>query len=84
MPVPVYMGSDKVDELLGGNLKTSIIKVKEFETPKKLANYLMFVSKNKTLKLHHLTKILGEDIDTQHLYLQSDPNVQIVEVSCDL
>ena len=43
------MGSDKVDELLGGNLKTSIIKVKEFETPKKLANYLMFVSKNETL-----------------------------------
>ena len=41
--IPVYMGTDKVNELLGGNLQNSIIQLSErlFATPKKLAEYLL-------------------------------------------
>jgi hypothetical protein len=31
--IPVYMETDKAHELLGGNLRDSIIKVKDFATP---------------------------------------------------
>lgn len=47
--IPVYMGSDKVDELLGGNLHQAIIKVRDFASPKTLADYILMVSKNETL-----------------------------------
>ena len=46
--VPVYMGTDKVDEFMPGNLRTSIIKVKDFQTPKHLADYLTYLSHNET------------------------------------
>ena len=46
--VPVYMGTDKVDEFLPGILRTSIIKVKDFKTPKHLADYLTYLSHNET------------------------------------
>ena len=46
--VPVYMGTDKVDEFIPGNLRTSIIKVKDFKTPKHLADYLTYLSHNET------------------------------------
>ena len=46
--VPVYMGTDKVDEFLPGNLRTSIIKVKDFKTPKHLADYLIYLSQHET------------------------------------
>ena len=46
--VPVYMGTDKVDEFLPGNLKNSIIKVRDFKSPKHLAEYLTFLSNNET------------------------------------
>ena len=46
--VPVFMGTDKVDEFLPGNLKTSIIKVSDFKNPKELAEYLTFLSNNET------------------------------------
>ena len=44
--VPVYMGTDKVDEFMPGNLRTAIIKVKDFQTPKHLADYLTYLSHN--------------------------------------
>ena len=46
--VPVYMGTDKVDEFLPGNLNNSIIKVRDFGSPKDLADYLKYLSNNKT------------------------------------
>ena len=46
--IPVYMGTDKVDEFLPGNLRTAIIKVKDFKTPKHLADYLTYLSHNET------------------------------------
>ena len=45
--VPVWMGTDKIDEVLQwGNLKHSIIKVKDFPSPRKLAEYLLYLSGN--------------------------------------
>ncbi|KXJ27991.1 Alpha-(1,3)-fucosyltransferase B [Exaiptasia diaphana] len=44
--IPVFMGTDKVDELLGGNLKKAIIKVRDFANPKKLAEYLVMFPKS--------------------------------------
>ncbi|EDO33856.1 predicted protein, partial [Nematostella vectensis] len=46
--VPVYMGSDKVDQFLPGNLKNSIIKVSDFKGPKELAEYLNYLMTNET------------------------------------
>ena len=46
--VPVYMGTDKVDQFLPGNLKNSIIKVRDFASPKHLAEYLTYLSNNET------------------------------------
>lgn len=46
--VPVYMGTDKIDEFLPGNLKNSIIKVSDFNSPKDLADYLHYLSNNET------------------------------------
>lgn len=46
--VPVYMGTDKIDDFLPGNLKNSIIKVRDFESPKHLAEYLKYLLKNET------------------------------------
>ena len=47
--VPVFMGTDKIGELLFGNLKSSIIKVKDFKSPKLLAEYLHMLSQNEQL-----------------------------------
>ena len=45
--VPVWLGTDKIDEFLKwGNLNHSIIKVKQFKSPKSLANYLNFLAQN--------------------------------------
>jgi hypothetical protein len=52
--IPVYMGTDKVHELLGGNLRDSIIKVKDFATPKDLAEYLKILSENEKLYNRYL------------------------------
>ena len=46
--IPVYMGTDLVDQFLPGNLKNSIIKVSDFDGPKDLANYLHYLSNNET------------------------------------
>ena len=65
--VPVYMGTDKVDEFLPGNLRTSIIKVKDFKTPKHLADYLTYLSHNETAYNEYLKwkyKGFGEIWDT--------------------
>jgi len=45
--VPVVMSTDKLDEFLPGNLKHSVIKVRDFSSPKHLADYLKRLSKNK-------------------------------------
>ena len=46
--VPVYMGTDKIEQFLPGNLKDSIIKVSDYESPQKLAEYLKYLSENET------------------------------------
>ena len=47
--VPVWMGTDKIDEVLQwGNLKKSVIKVRDFKSPRKLADYLLWLSQNET------------------------------------
>ena len=52
--VPVYMGTDKVNELMAGNLREAFIKVKDFKTPKSLAEYLKTLSQNETLYNRYL------------------------------
>ena len=45
--VPVWMGTDKIDEILKwGYLNYSVIKVKNFNSPQKLAEYLLWLSQN--------------------------------------
>jgi alpha-1,3-fucosyltransferase 10 len=45
--VPVWMGTDTIDEVLQwGNLKYSVIKVRDFKSPRQLANYLLWLSQN--------------------------------------
>lgn len=45
--VPVWMGTDKIHEVLQwGNLKHSVIKVQDFASPKALADYLLWLSEN--------------------------------------
>ena len=46
--VPVYMGTDKIDQFLPGNLKNAIIKVSDYESPQKLAEHLKYLSENET------------------------------------
>ena len=46
--VPVVLGTDKVDDFLPGNLKNSIIRVRNFKSPKQLADYLTYLSNNET------------------------------------
>ena len=46
--VPVWLGTNKIDEVLKwGNLKHSVVKVKNFESPKALADHLHFLAENK-------------------------------------
>ncbi len=45
--VPIWLGSDGIDEVLRwGNLNHSIIKVKNFDSPKSLAEFLVKLSQN--------------------------------------
>ncbi|XP_068727140.1 alpha-(1,3)-fucosyltransferase 11-like [Montipora capricornis] len=46
--VPVVMGTNKLDEFLPGNLRTAVIKVRDFKSPNHLADYLSYVSRNET------------------------------------
>ena len=46
--VPVVMGTDKLDEFLPGNLRTAVIKVRDFESPHHLAHYLSYLSRKET------------------------------------
>ena len=46
--VPVVMATDKVDAFLPGNLKNSVIKVRDFKSPKHLADYLKYLGNNET------------------------------------
>ena len=46
--VPVVMGTDKVDEFLPGNLRNAVIKVRDFKSPRHLADYLLYLSGNET------------------------------------
>ena len=46
--VPVVMATDKLDEFLPGNLRSSVIKVRDFESPRLLADYLKHLSNNES------------------------------------
>lgn len=46
--IPIYMGTNLIDQFLPGNLKNSIIKASDFSGPEKLAEYLKFLSNNET------------------------------------
>ncbi|XP_046858528.1 LOW QUALITY PROTEIN: alpha-(1,3)-fucosyltransferase 11-like [Xenia sp. Carnegie-2017] len=46
--VPVVMSTDKINDFLPGNLKNAIINVREFKSPKQLAERLKFLMNNKT------------------------------------
>lgn len=47
--VPVWMGTDTIDEILQwGNLNQSIIKVRDFKSPRQLAKYLLWLAQNET------------------------------------
>lgn len=46
--IPIYMGTDLIDQFLPGNLKNSIIKASDFKNPRELAEYLTFLSNNET------------------------------------
>ena len=44
--VPVVMGTDKLDEFLPGNLRQSVIRVRDFENPQHLASSLKYLNNN--------------------------------------
>lgn len=46
--VPVYMGTDKIDQFLPGNLNDAIIRVSDYNSPQQLAEYLKYLSENET------------------------------------
>ena len=46
--VPVFMGTDKILEFLPGNLRDSVIQVRDFKTPKDLAAYMKKLATNET------------------------------------
>ncbi|XP_046858138.1 alpha-(1,3)-fucosyltransferase 11-like [Xenia sp. Carnegie-2017] len=46
--VPVVMSTDKINDFLPGNLKNAIINVRDFKSPKELAERLKFLMNNKT------------------------------------
>ncbi|XP_065066200.1 alpha-(1,3)-fucosyltransferase 11-like [Rhopilema esculentum] len=46
--VPIYMGTDLIDQFLPGNLRNSIIRASDFSGPKELASYLQYLSNNET------------------------------------
>ncbi|XP_068750988.1 alpha-(1,3)-fucosyltransferase 11-like [Montipora capricornis] len=46
--VPVIMGTDKLDEFLPGNLRNAVIKVRDFKSPRHLADYILYLSKSET------------------------------------
>ena len=47
--IPIWLGTDDIDEVLKwGNLNHSIIKVKDFTSPKALAEFLVKLSQNET------------------------------------
>ena len=46
--VPVVMATDKIGEFMPGNLRNAYINVRNFENPKRLAEYLKFLGNNET------------------------------------
>ena len=52
--VPVVMSTDKLDDFLPGNLKHSVIKVRDFKSPKHLADYLKRLSSNENMYSKYL------------------------------
>ena len=65
--VPVVMSTDKIYEFLPGNLKNSIVNVRDFKSPQELAERLKFLMNNETEYNKYLewkTKGLGYIDDT--------------------
>jgi len=52
--VPVVMGTDKLDEFLPGNLKNSVVRVRDFKSPRLLAEYLKTLSNNEGQYIKYL------------------------------
>ena len=52
--VPVVMSTDKIDEFLPGNLRNAVIKVRDFKSPKLLAEHLKYLSNKETEYNKHL------------------------------
>ena len=64
------MSTGKLDEFLPGNLRHSVIKVRDFRTPKDLSDYLKYLSRNETeynkylsWKLEGIENITGTAIE---------------------
>ena len=53
--VPVVMSTDKLDEFLPGNLRHSVIKVRNFKSPEHLADYLKYLNKTEAEYNKYLT-----------------------------
>ena len=69
--VPVWMGTDKIDEVLQwGNLRHSYIKVGDFPSPKKLAEYLLDLAGNER-KYNHFLKWKYEGLKFPKEYYKS-------------
>jgi hypothetical protein len=65
--VPVVMSTDKIHEFLPGNLKNAIVNVRDFKSPRDLADRLRFLMNNKmeyNKFLEWKTKGLGDISDT--------------------
>ena len=46
--IPVVMSTDKLEEFLPGNLKHSVIRVRDFKSPRHLAEYLKYLNDHET------------------------------------
>ncbi|XP_046848163.1 alpha-(1,3)-fucosyltransferase 10-like [Xenia sp. Carnegie-2017] len=44
--VPVFMGTDKIHDFLPGNLNNSVIEVRNFASPRALAEYMKYLANN--------------------------------------
>ncbi len=64
--IPVYMGAPNIDDFKPG--EPSIIKVSDFESPKALADYLLFLNRTEPAYLKYLDwKIKGPSESFQKL-----------------
>lgn len=81
--VPVVMATDKIGEFMPGNLREAYVNVRNFTSPKRLAEYLTFLGNNETEYNKYLEwKLKGfGDIDgtviAKHFYPPYPPYCQV-------